>query len=328
MEPDNNTPGTPSFILAADNHNIGNTQSSWLDPSSWAEKFGNAGKFAVDSVLSGTNSFYNTGVTVGNWFGAGLETRDTADWISSIDSDLGSYYRQNTEAVDLTGFVLGSMIPGLGGVKLLNAGQTALKTAARTGLIGGNLGRATGLLTPSVEKYVTLASQQINASTSALKLLNVNTTKAIASGFWQNTLEAAAFETAVQITMFKSPVLEKQDIGDILSNVAIGGALGGVISGAFSTAKVFGSLKKAVREEDVNRLPFVSRTQFADATPASERIVQLAYDSESAANPIVLRNAEGELVPNNYSVNKNLYDDKIRKNYNDIRAAVNEFFGL
>lgn len=316
-----------SYLLAADNHNLGNTQTSWLDLNTWTEKFGNVGKLAATSVLSGLNSFYNTGVTVGNWIGADVQERDTQQWISVIDSDLGQYYRANKETADLAGFVLGSMIPGLSGVKILNAGQAALKTAKATGMLGGNLSRATGLLSPDTQKYVKLAADQINGSVTALSLLNQNTAKALGAGLWQNTLEAAAFETMVQVTMFKSPVLSNQDAGDIAANIAVGGLLGGVIGGAFAGAKTFGFLKKAVKEEDSLRLPFISRPSFAEQSSPSERIVQLAYDSDNAAVPIKLTAADGSTVVNNFSVNKALYDDKIRKNFNEIRAGVNKLAG-
>ena len=65
----------PNYMLAADNHNIGNGGVSWLSPETWAAKLGNVGKFIAGSALSGTNSFYNTGVTVGNWLGADAAER-------------------------------------------------------------------------------------------------------------------------------------------------------------------------------------------------------------------------------------------------------------
>lgn len=315
---------TPGYLVAADNHNLGNTGTSWLDPETYVNKLGNAGKFIAASVLSGANSFYQTGVMVANWVGADVQADSTEDFISSIDSDLGQYYRANKEAADITGFVLGSIIPGLGGIKILNAGQKALQVTKNTGFLGGNLGKATGLLAPNVEKYVALSAGEINASLNTTKLLNANTVRAIGAGFWQNTLESAAFEIAVQATMFKSPVLEQQDVGDIITNVAVGGILGGVIGSAFTTPGIFGKLKKAVGEEKVNRLPFVERPQFAEATTPSERIIALAWDSEMSAVPTQLRNADGTLVNNNYAVNKTLYEDKLRKNFNDKRTAIHE----
>lgn len=312
----------PNYLSAADNHNIANGNVSWLDPASWGTKLGNVGKFVAGSVLSGANSFYNTGVAVGNWFGAGSAERDTADWITSFDTDLGNYYRENQQAVDLGGFVLGSLAPGIGGIKIFNAGQVALKTALAEGRVGGTLGRSLGLMVDRTDDFLRAAATDINSSTTALKLINVNTTKALASGVWQNTLEAAAFETVVQATMFRSPILTEQDGYDIAQNIALGGVLGGAIGGAFGAAKLLGTLKKAVAAEDVLRRPFMERPAMSERTTASERIVQLTHDAEvatiqSMAGPV-------QVTP---GVAETLLADRIRKNFNDTRSAIHELTG-
>ena len=102
----------PAWMRGADNHNLGNKGASIFDPSSWGTTFENAGKFMAVSLLSGTNSFYNTGVSVANWFGAEMQANKTDKWIADIDNDLGQYYKQNNEAADLVGFIAGSIIPG------------------------------------------------------------------------------------------------------------------------------------------------------------------------------------------------------------------------
>jgi hypothetical protein len=317
----------PAYIIAADNHNIGNVRMSWADPDAWERKIGNIGKYAATSILSGVNSIYNSAVTVGNALGGDFEENNTGLWLSQIDSDLGQYYRGNQEAVELGGFIATSLIPGIGGIKLFNAGQKALEVGIKTGKIGGNLAKATGLLVPKTSMYLDAAAASINSSTTTLKLLNANTTKAIASGFYQNVLEAAAFETAVQVTMFKSPILEQQDVGDIVGNIALGGVVGGAIGGAFNTARLFGKIKQAVRIEDKARLPFIDRPALASATPASERIIHYTLDSEMAAVPVTYKNAAGEVVENNFAVNNVLYKDKITKNFGDTRAGFVELAG-
>lgn len=312
----------PNYLVSADNHNLANGGVSWLDPQSWGTKLGNVGKFIAGSALSGTNSFYNTAVAVGNWFGAETPERDTASWITEFDTDLGKYYRENQAAVDLGGFVLGSLVPGIGGVKIFNAGQVALKTALAEGKVGGTLAKSLGLLVDRTDNLLSAAAAEINGSTTALKLLNVNTTKALAAGVWQNTLEAAAFETIVQATMFRSPILDQQDAGDIAQNIAVGGLLGGTIGGAFGAAKLLGTLKKSVAAEDVLRRPFMERPAMSERTTPSERIVQLAHDTEVAATQSV----QG---PNQISsgVSSTLLADRIRKNFDDTRTAIHDLTG-
>lgn len=313
---------TPDYLLAADNHNIASNGSSWYNPLSWDVSISNAPKFAAASVVSGVNSIFNSARQVGSWFGGDFEQQDTEALISSFDSDFGEYYRRNQESIDLAGFIGTSFIPGLAGFKAVNMGQKAILGAQKSGFIGGNLSSALGLLIPKTDKFVKLAAAEMNSTTAAAKLLNGNTLKAIASGAYQNTLEAAAGEALIQVTMFKSPILDRQDGFDIVSNMAVGSVFGGVVGGAFSAAKIRGRLKDAVRLETEGRAGLINRPSFSDITPAHEKITSLAFDSEMSAVPIILKDSNG-VVTNNYSVNKQLYDGKVNKNNNEIRGAIN-----
>jgi hypothetical protein len=274
----------PSYLLAADNHNIGNNNSSWLDPTTWdpVGKITGAGKLAATAVLSGANSFYNTGVAVNNWMGGTAEANETGAWISDIDSELGQYYKENKFAADLGGFIAGSLIPGLGGVKVFNMGQVALK-AASSGWVGTNMGRAAGLLVPQTEKLAITAAAEIAQSRATFSLLHAGTQKALMAGVGQAALEGAAFEVAVAATMFKSPILENQDIGDIAKNIAIGAAFGGVVGGAFTAAKTYGTIKKAVTEADKLEKPFTHITELPGAAPA-DRVISRFHDLDVMKN--------------------------------------------
>lgn len=315
------TENVPSWMVAADNHNIGNNYGgSWFEPSTWEDKFSNAGKFIATSVLSGANSFYNTGVTVGNWFGAGAEERQTDQWISSLDSDLGAYYDQNREATDLAGFIAGSFIPGLGGIKILSAGQKALSALTKTGFLGKNLSSATGLLIPKAETYVKLAAGDLARTNASFSLINQNVAKALGAGVWQNVMEGAAFETAVQASMFRSSILQEQDTGDIVKNIAISGILGGAIGGAFEAAKSLSSLKKSVRAEDILAKPFTSRDFSDEAFRPSDKIILQAYERDASAVPVLVDGAD----PKIFQKDANNFLDKQRKINNDIRSQVQE----
>jgi hypothetical protein len=320
---DDQLPGVsdvPSYILAADNHNIGNTRGgSWLDPDTWSDKFSGAGSLIATGILSGANSFYNTGVTIGNWFGADAELNDTAGWISSIDSDLGQYYSKNRQAADLVGFVAGSLLPGLGGIKVLNAGQKALTAASKTGLLGENISRATGLLVPQTERYVAAAAKDITSATATFSSINQNGIKALASGVYQNVLEGVAFETAVQATMFKSPILEDQDRWDIVKNIAMGGAFQGVIGGAFTAASSLGAIRKAVTKESAFLTPMGSRVIPEAGTSPAEKIILMTEDLVYSAQPA--KSLE------NYDAAQKIYLDKVRRTQNDIRSAFHELAG-
>lgn len=305
----------PSYLLSADNHNIGNTLGgSWFSPEGIEQAVGNSGKFMTTSVLSGLNSIANSAITVGNFFGAQEEMNDTSKWISSLDDNLGAYYDQNRQAADLVGFIATSFVPGIGGIKVLNAGQKALTAAKASGFIGENLARATGLLVPRTEMYVNLAAQDIINSTATFSRINTNTLKALGSGLTQNVLEGAAFETAVQATMFKSPVLDDQDGWDIVKNIAVGGAVQGVIGGAIEAAKTFGAIKKAVQAANPESKMFTSRSTVSEATPASQRIIINADDISTS--PVPVPGTE------NYERNLKLYNDKIVRAQNDLRTNI------
>lgn len=300
------TPQVPSYLVGADNHNIGNSLGgSWFDPSTWENKFENAGKFIAASVLSGADSLYNSGATVANWFGAEAKVRDTQEWISSLDSDLGQYYSENRQSTDLAGFIASSFIPGLGGVKILNAGQAALRAAKMSGAVGRNISQYTNILAPSVDNYVKLARADIVSAQSVFNGLNVNTLKALGSGLWQNTLEAAAFETFVQASMFKSPILEAQDNWDIAKNIMIGGALGGVIGGSLEAARTFSAIKKARISEDIALKPFSSREIVQPGTTPADRIILAAENRSFTPSPL-----KTELPPNASSVEIQLAENQ------------------
>ena len=273
-----------NYVTAADSHNIGSSagKTSWLEPETYVNALGNAGKFIAVAALSGLDSFYRTGAAVGNWAGGNFDERTTQSFISGLDSDLGSYYRENQSSADLVGFIGTSLIPGLAGIKALNMGQKALM-GAKAGMVGGNIGKAMGLLVPQTERYVAMAAQEINASMGAASLLNTNTVKAIGAGFWQNTLEAAAFETFVQASMAKNATLEHQTLGDVATNIAVGGVLGGAIFATAGSASIFGKLKGKVAEERVARMPFAETPTFAGKTSPADKIIGLGWDTEMSA---------------------------------------------
>src|ERR1700752_3023522 len=219
----------PNFLQAADAHTVAAENSSIFDDVSAAldtigTSVANAPSFLAVSVASGLNSLYNTGAAIANIFtdeSNQVEKNDTGEWISSYDDDLGKYYEQNKSAADLAGFIGTSIVPGLAGVKALKAGQGALRAAA-TGELGGNFRFATNLLAPTMETYVKREAADLAGKSASFGFGNANALKALAAGTQQGILESLAFETAVAATMFKSPILEDMDVGDIIKNIGTG----------------------------------------------------------------------------------------------------------
>lgn len=312
----------PNYLVAADNHNIGNSlgTSSWFDPETYSNGLEKAAKFSAVALLSGVDSLYNSGVVASNFLGAEADESNTQSWISGIDDDLGQYYSKNRQAADLAGFVATSFIPGMAGVKVANAGRLALRAGKLEGLLGANLSRATGLLVPETAQYVKLAANDIIASSATFNSINANTVKALASGVWQNVIEGAAFETAVQATMFRSPILQDQSTSDIIKNIAVGGLFTGVLGGAFEAARTFGSIRKEIVAANSQSKAFSSRALQAEITPASESIILNAAERDAAISPEAYDAAQGG---SNLAVNQKLAKSRIERQNNDIRENIN-----
>lgn len=279
--------GLPSYLIAADNHSIANNNQTFLESA--AETISNIPKFIGVSMLSGANQFYNILPTLGNALGGDFDISKTSDVIESIDDDLGEYYQEHGESADVLGFILSSIVPGLGGIKLLNAGQKSLETAVKTGRIGENFAVSLGLLGSKRKKFLSQAISETTNSSSLSLITNTNTLKAMAAGYGQAVLETAAFEVAVAATLSESPVLKDQDFGDLVSNIAVGGLIFGTIGGIVDVTKSSFKLKNAIKEADKDAAPFTHRTVLFESASPSNKIL---HDLEQVDNmkfiPLVL----------------------------------------
>lgn len=314
----------PAYLLAADNHNIGNQNSSWFDPTTWGDRAGNAVKFAAVSMISGGAQLYNSGVAIGNWFGAGIEEAAIDKVVTSLDSDLGQYYSENRQGADLVGFIASSFLPGLGGIKVLNAGQAALKAGIETGKIGGNLAKATGLLVPKTALYIEQAAADINASTATFSAISQNGIKALISGVGQQALEGLAFETAVQATMFKSPILDQQSASDIANNLFMGAVVGGAIGGTLEgVASYFKILKGAKKFEEETKFS-TSRTLQQELNRPDINVIRNAQDIETAALPMVPPPGATEQQINEWRTLVANTEQRTTRILNDMRDNTNQ----
>jgi len=197
------------------------------------------------------------------------------------DDDLGVYYQEHGESADVAGFILSSLVPGLGGIKLLNAGQKALATSTATGTFGNNLARGFGLLKETRQKHLSKAISEVTNSNSLSLITNKSTMQAMAAGYGQAVLETAAFEVAVATTLSASPVLENQDIGDIFTNIAVGGLVFGTIGGVIDVTKTSFAVKNAVKEADKAAAPWTHiNVLHTGATPSNKML----YDLEQFDN--------------------------------------------
>lgn len=329
----------PSYLQAADAHNVASDNSSVFEDIGNA--IGNTPSFLAVSIASGLNSFYNSGVAVSNIFRAEdnqVDQNDTGQWISSYDDDLGKYYEENKSAADLTGFVATSLVPGLGAVKGLKAGQAAMRAAA-AGEVGSNFRLATNLLAPTMETYVKREGADLAAKSATFSFMHANSLKALGAGIQQGVLESLAFETAVAATMFKSPILDDMDVGDMVKNIAVGTLIGGGIGAIGSAAGTYFGVKKLVQNADARQVGVTTSNQLTSSareTFTSDKIVSAASDKQLLATPITEADvlakklAQGEsgesILPGTIASEttklERLRIDNIRKLDNSIRTDI------
>ena len=222
-----------SLFSAIDNHNIANGDPSWYDAKvestvNLGESIGKGLTYGtVGAVVAGVNSFLNSGVAVFNFLGADIEPISTHNVLKTLDDDLGRYYQEHEQGIEIAGFIAGAFVPGLAGVKAMQA--------AKAGFLGTNMAKSSGLLTSLTKDYATAAKIEFASGPSSFSVLNQNVVKSLAQGFGNASLEAVAFETVVAATMFKSPVLDEQSFGNLVWNMGIGtligGGLGGILHG-------------------------------------------------------------------------------------------------
>ena len=303
----------PSYLVAADNHNVANGDDSGSNTIAGLTGLGagavagaaigqaaipipgvgaligaaagaytgwktgsTEGKWARASVYSASNSFYNSGISISNAFRSDesqKELRDTAEWISGKDDNLGSYYEDNKEEVDLAGFVVGSMVPGVAGLKVYNAATKALNTARKVGYVGENIGYSAGLLKPLQMEQLAIAEKAITTASSPYAMLNRNTITALVAGAGEQAIQGAVFETAIAATMFESPIMDKMDKSDIATNILHGALFGAGIGGAFEGIAGYATIKGAKIAAEGELAEFNRIIGFKAGTPLDKQII-------------------------------------------------------
>jgi hypothetical protein len=307
----------PSYITAADTLNIANGNQTFAESA--LDAVSSVPKFIAASLISGANQLYNIPADVGNLFGGDIERSDTGEVISSLDSDLGKFYEEHQEGTDLVGFMVSSLVPGMAGIKVLNAGQKSLRTAIGANKFGANTGKALGLLAPQRALQSTAyknALLEVTTNSAAASLTNRNALNALASGFGQNALEALAFEVAVTATMFNSPILENQDFGDFMTNVAFGAGIFGIVGSAVDATKINSGLKAAANSAAIEARPWTAVAMPAAGSSSYEKVV---LDFEQINNiPPVPRGTE----PSRAAFLKASADTKRMTLENNIRSEL------
>lgn len=292
------TDGNP-VLEAADLHNFAATGASSLDPNQSNDDSSSVSDFFTKGVPlavgSGLTSMANTAVSLGNAFGGDFDKIDYDKQVQDYDDDLSKYYQDNKAGVDLGGFVLTSFIPGVAGIKALKMIQG--------GVMGESAAAVTGLFKSKESFYLEKALSSVQTETNnVFRMLDGNKLAAIAAGFGEQTLQAAAFETATMLSMNQNPVINPEDQGyfktllyntpEMIKSALIGGAIGGAIGGL----GVAGKIKSAIRLRDKEdfpslNLPQIGASDIDDGTKAAIDFYwlknrEISYQAQQAAGEI------------------------------------------
>jgi len=261
-----------SLIVGADNYNLQSGEQSWLNSVGDAATYGVHGAWT-----SSVNSFINTGVVVGNFFGGDFEQADTYQNLLDSSEGAAAYYQEHKAGVDLAGFIAGSLIPGFAGIKALQLAKTGKSAIPRV------LGLFSNPRERLIKDTLSLIEQGAPSVDSAIRL---NKYKAIALGFGDQALQAAAWEVAVEATMGAAPTLDNQDWKDITFNIATGAVIGGFVGGIWDAFGAQGLYKKTQIARDVKNRPFEANTNYGKlGINQGDRVVALleAIDNIPAA---------------------------------------------
>jgi hypothetical protein len=210
-----------------------------------------AGGVVAGAVISGLGSIYNTGVAVNNALGGNAEAVDTYNKLSELDDNWATYYKENQAAIDVVGFIGTSLLPGSLAVKGLNA--------VRAGEGVGAFGRALNIPRTMQSRYLSRAIAELEtAGGTVFTRLNANKIGTMTWEFADQTLQAAAFELGVALTMKQSPLLADDSWWDIGKGIATGAVLGGVIGGGIQALALNKSFKSAITEIDKRAMGYTA----------------------------------------------------------------------
>ena len=239
-----------AFELMAATHD--SLSSATQEPSLFDSVSDMVTKGIPSAVVAAGVELANIAPTIGNLVSPGnpYELFSTREALASYDTDLAKYYDDHKLGVDTVGFIASSLVPGLGGMKVLKVGQVAAREAIAAGHVGGFTASALGVFAPNRQKHLAEAISSFGQTGNVFKLTEANTVKALGAGVWQNALEGAAFTSVVNATMYNSPILDERSASDLVWDVAVGGAFGAVLGGAVQGAQSISAIKRGISTDN------------------------------------------------------------------------------
>jgi len=195
------------------------------------------------------NSFINTAVDIGNFFGGEFTRIGVEDYID--DTATLDYYKSHAQGIEAAGLVAGSIIPGGLAVKGANASVKAL-WLTKQGFAPETISRATGLLAPFKARVIQNAEQEIKSLGSLYNGITSDKLKLIGLGVADQALQGLVWELATASTMKASPLLDNDGLTDVLHNAFAGMLVGGAVGGAVEGIMAARTIKKMVLSADID----------------------------------------------------------------------------
>ena len=189
------------------------------------------------ALASGALSIYNTVVDV--LPGEQVDI-DTEDFIRRFSGDeMGDYYAENKQVLDIVGFVGTAILPASLGIKGLQL--------LRTGAAGNTIARSLGYTQSRSRYWLHKGLQETAENGGALPgiLQSAARKKQLGWEIADNALLGSAAEIAVVGMMHDSPIFAEASLGDFAWNMALGTVLSGGIGGTFGSIAARGIFKQA-----------------------------------------------------------------------------------
>jgi hypothetical protein len=208
---------------------------------------------------------------------------DTSNLLQHLDSNLDEYYQRRADAVDTVGFGLASLPLGLGSINVYNK-SAAMLGAATKGKIGSTMANATGLLGDIKQANLLAAENSIKQFGQTWKFTDAKLLKAFGAGVGEQVLQGAAFELGVQAGLNKSPLLENEDLSDILHNTLQGALIGGALGAVFEPFFIASRMKNALAIHDAENINFTFSAGAQPGTPVASRYIINSLEKERIFN--------------------------------------------
>lgn len=198
------------------------------------------------SVISGLGSIYNTAITIPNALGASIDEINTYETLRSYDDQWANYYKENQTAIDVAGFIAGSILPGGLAIKGLNA----FRAGEATGAFARGLNFARTRQASALKEAMKELGEE---GGTAFTRINKNKLAVMGWETADQVLQMAAAETAVALTMKQSPLLADDGLWDITKDIFTTSALFGGLTGGIMSYGINKGFKNAINIVDTTK---------------------------------------------------------------------------